>query len=50
LDDAVETVGDELGRIVSWRRGADVASLAGKPIRLLVSLRDADLYALRFVS
>ena len=39
--------GDEIAASVTWD-GADLASLAGKPVRLRVRLKDADLYAVRF--
>ena len=48
LDDAVETVGDEIARGVRWKSGADVSDLAGKPVRLRFVMKDADLYALKF--
>lgn len=34
---------------VSWKDKADVSTLAGKPIRLLMEMRSAKLYALQFV-
>ena len=40
---------DDLARVVSWKNGSDVSSLAGKPIRLRFRLKDADLFALQFV-
>jgi hypothetical protein len=40
--------GDQIDRICSWKSGADVTMLAGKPVRLRVELKDADLYAIRF--
>jgi hypothetical protein len=40
--------GDELDATVSWRRGADLAPLQGKTVRLRIRLKDADLFALRF--
>ncbi|MEO2014892.1 MAG: glycosyltransferase family A protein, partial [Fuerstiella sp.] len=40
--------GDQLDRIVSWKSGPDVSKLAGKPIRLRVELKDANLYAMQF--
>ena len=40
---------DKLDVPVSWKQGTDVGRLAGKPIRLRFELKDADLYALRFV-
>ena len=43
-------IGDEISRTVTWRGGADVASLIGKPIRLRFFMKDSDLYSLRFIS
>ena len=41
--------GDHLDFSVSWKRkGTDVSTLAGKPVRLRFTLKDADLYAFRF--
>lgn len=48
LDDCEEIFGDAVEYPVRWRAGSDVRSLAGKPVRLRFTLRDADLYALRF--
>ena len=48
LADAVETIGDEISRVVHWKNGSEVSSLAGKPVRLRFAMKDADLYALRF--
>jgi hypothetical protein len=48
LDDAIESIGNDVERVVQWKRGNDVSSLAGKPIRLRFVMKDADLYALRF--
>ncbi|MSP13397.1 MAG: hypothetical protein EXR62_10645 [Chloroflexi bacterium] len=46
--DCYEVIGDELERVVTWRGGSDLGALAGQPVRLRVTLKDADLYALRF--
>jgi hypothetical protein len=40
--------GDSIEKEVVWRAGADLAKLAGKPVRLRFTLRDVDLFALRF--
>jgi hypothetical protein len=40
--------GDAIDQIVSWNTGGDVASLAGKPVRLQFVLHDANLYSLKF--
>ena len=48
LDDCPPIFGDTIERMVTWQKGGDVSSLAGKPVRLRFVLKDADLYALRF--
>ncbi len=48
LEECDEIYGDELARVVRWRQGTDVGQLVGKPVRLKVALRDADLYSFRF--
>jgi len=48
LADCPEVFGDDLERVVLWKGGPDVGTLAGKPIRLRIELKDADLYSLRF--
>jgi hypothetical protein len=48
LGDCREIVGDEIERVVTWRQGANVQPLAGKPVRLRFVMADADLYSLRF--
>jgi hypothetical protein len=48
LEACVEMYGDEIEGVVRWQDGASVAALAGQAVRLRVSLRDADLYSLRF--
>ena len=49
LDDCEPVFGDALDRIVTWSGGGDVSELAGRAVRLRFALRDADLYAFRFV-
>ena len=48
LADAVEQIGDEIERVVTWKSGRDVSGLAGRPVRLRFAMQDADLYSLRF--
>lgn len=48
LDDCHDLFGDSVDRTASWKNGAAVGSLAGKPVRLRFELRDADLFALQF--
>ncbi len=40
--------GDEIDGVVRWRRGADVSSTAGKPLRLVFDLRNAQVFSFRF--
>lgn len=46
--DCDELFGDTIDRSVTWRGSADVAAVAGRPVRLLFELRDADVYSYRF--
>ncbi|MCY3778409.1 MAG: hypothetical protein OXH11_20740, partial [Candidatus Aminicenantes bacterium] len=48
LQDCDEVYGDEIDRVVKWKGSPDVSSLAGRPVRLHIQLRDADLYSFRF--
>ena len=48
LADSEEIFGDQLQRTVSWKEGDDLSQLAGKPVRLRLVIKDADLYSLRF--
>ena len=48
LQNFPELYGDKIDAPVAWKDGADLSSLAGKPVRLRFVLRDADLFAIRF--
>lgn len=48
LADATEIIGDAIERVVTWKQGADLSGLSGKPVRLRFVMKDADLYSLRF--
>lgn len=50
LDDCEPTFGDAIDRPVVWRDQPDLARHAGHPVRLRFALRDADLFAYRFVN
>ena len=39
---------NEINRVVKWRGKSDLSPLVGKPVRLLVVFRNADLYAFQF--
>jgi hypothetical protein len=42
-------IGDSLDQGVQWKAGGDVSSLAGRPVRLKIELKDADLFSFRFM-
>jgi hypothetical protein len=48
LEDCPEVFGDSLQRTVSWKAGSDLSKLAGRPVRLRMMLKDADLYSFQF--
>jgi sugar phosphate isomerase/epimerase len=48
LQDCSTLVGDHIEGTVRWAGGAELTSLAGRPVRLRLVARDADLYSLRF--
>lgn len=48
LADADVIQGNFTMKVVTWRGNPDVSELAGKPIRLHFSIRDAKLYAFQF--
>jgi hypothetical protein len=49
LADSQPLRGDAIDQAVSWKAGADLGRWAGKAVRLRFELKDADLFALRFV-
>ena len=48
LEDCPPIFGDTLSRTVLWNSGSDVHALAGTPIRLRFSLKDADVFSFKF--
>lgn len=48
LRECPEIFGDEVARRIIWKGAPDLASLAGKPIRLRAALKDADLFSFQF--
>lgn len=47
-DDADIIIGNEIKRIVRWKGNQDVSALSGKPVRLRIVMKDADLYSVKF--
>ncbi len=48
LTDAVEQIGDDIERVVTWKNGPDLSRWSGAPVRLRFVIKDADLYSLQF--
>ena len=48
LDDSEEIFGDSINQVAHWAGGSDLSSLAGRPIRIRIVLKDADLYSIQF--
>lgn len=48
VEDCQMQIGNELDRRVTWKSGTGVGALAGKPVRLRISMKDADLFSFRF--
>ena len=49
MQDCLPLYGDSLQGIIRWKGGTDVSKLAGRPLRILFQLKDADLYSIKFV-
>lgn len=49
LGDMTPLYGDELDATATWKGGADLGRIAGRPVRLRVRLKDADLFSIRAV-
>lgn len=47
-EDCQVLIGNQTDRIVEWKGKTDVSALAGKPVRLRILMKDADLYAFKF--
>jgi len=48
LIDSRNLVGDTIEQQVQWKKGSDVSSLAGQPVRLRFVMQEADLFAIKF--
>ena len=49
MEDGIEIGGDDVAREARWKDAGAMARHAGRPVRLRFLMKDADLYALRFV-
>ncbi len=48
MNDCDRIIGDGIEQVVIWKNGADVGALAGRPVRLKIEIKDANLFAFRF--
>ncbi len=48
LEDCDVLFGNSLDRTITWKEKSDLSKLAGMPIRLRITLDDADLYSIKF--
>jgi hypothetical protein len=48
FDEAVPVTGKQVEQNVRWRGGDDLSAWQGRPVRLRISIRNADLYGFRF--
>jgi hypothetical protein len=48
LNHCPEIYGDEIARGVAWKSGDNVGQWAGRPVRLRLALKDADLFSFQF--
>ncbi|MDQ3624926.1 MAG: hypothetical protein M3463_21005 [Verrucomicrobiota bacterium] len=48
LADCQSVTYDDIDRVIAWKNGSDVSALAGKPVRLRLMLKDADVFAFQF--
>ncbi len=48
IENANELIGNEIGKIVTWKGNPDLNTLNNQPVRLRFVMKDADLYSLKF--
>ena len=48
LENSTEIIGNEIEKRVSWNGNPDLKKLNGKPVRIRIVLKDADLYSIKF--
>lgn len=48
LAESDAVIGNEIKRTVTWSGKSDLSALSGKPIRLHFSMKDADLFSIKF--
>ncbi|MGV8090512.1 MAG: hypothetical protein AB2L24_01420 [Mangrovibacterium sp.] len=48
MENSQVIIGNEISRIVQWKGQKSLQEVAGKPVRLRIHMKDADLYSIRF--
>jgi hypothetical protein len=48
VDDCIAITGDLIDKAVAWKNGIDLGGLAKSPVRMVVKMRNAELFAFRF--
>ena len=48
MEECQPIIGNEISRTVYWNKSKDLSKLAGKPIRMRVYLKDADIFSFKF--
>ncbi len=49
IEDCVPIIGDAIAKTVIWTGGADLSACSNAPVRLVVKMKNASLYAFQFV-
>ena len=48
MEEAYEIIGNEISYTVPWKNESGIHNWKGKPVRLKIKMKDADLYSIRF--
>ena len=48
MNDAPELFGDEIAKAYAWSSKSTLGNVAGRPVRLRIRLKDADVFSYRF--
>jgi hypothetical protein len=48
LEDSPTIIGNEIARTIQWKSGKSLNEVTGKPVRLRIVMKDADLYSIKF--
>ena len=48
MNNSIESIGNYINGKVRWKNSEDLSSIEGKVVKLKISIKDANLYSLRF--